>query len=177
MGEREGLAARGQGALKSFVTTEETTLRDAYGRLAFTEPVRFILAATTNNVEILTDTVNRRDPVVRIPDDWVIDISKVRQIRGQLWAQACAELDDGMFTDPTVSYGYAVRLPRHLWGAALADSDQHKQITPMFEVLNHALNECAPARNSWRVTGQSIQVVVKDHLGKASNQEFSRTGS
>ena len=175
VGEREGLAARGQGALKSLVTTEDSTLRNAYGHLATTERFPNILTATTNNMEILTDSSSRRDPVIRIPDGWRIDLAVLIELLPQLWAQACIELDRGDFDDPTTTYGKAVRLPREMWGAMLEDSDQHKQNSPTYEALNQALNVLPPAAAAVRVTALSVQNVLKAHGLRVSNQEFSRT--
>ena len=176
MGEREGLSARGRAALVSLTTQEDTNVRDSYGRLATTEPVRFILTATTNNMGILTDSTNhRRDPVIRIPGGHHIEKAILREMLPQLWAQACAELDGGAFDDPTVTYGKAVRLPRPLWEPMLADSAQHKQSSPLFEVLNQALNVFQPASAARRVTSLSIYAVTKAHGLRYSHQEFSNT--
>ena len=175
VGEREGLTARGQGTLKSLVTTEDTTLRDAFDRLDSTTRFPNILVATTNNIEVLTEANSRRDPVIRIPDGHRIDLGVLKALLPQLWAQACAEYDAGWFDDSTVTYGKAVRLPRALWEPMLEDSNLHRVNTPIYETLNKALNENRPASVNWRVTALSVQIVLKDHGIRYSNAEFSRT--
>ena len=175
--EREGLSPRGQAALKSFITTEATDLRDAYAHMQSTEPVSFIVTATSNNLDFLTDAEHRRDPVIRLPQDHEVDVSEVLRLLPDLWAQACAELDGGMFVDPTVTAGQAVRLPRRLWRAALDDSAMHKSTARLYDFLNYALNELSPAKDAGRIWGKSLQDAVAEHVGRTPSQELSRTMS
>ena len=68
-------------------------------------------------------------------------------------------------------------MPYHLWGAALADSEQHKASSRLHEFLNHALNETSPAMEAGRVWGKSLQDQVAQNVGRTSSQELSRTMS
>ncbi len=171
----EGLSARGQAVLKSFVTMDETHLRDAHQYFQSTERGSFIVVATTNNIDVLTDSEHRRHPVLRIPDGHQIDVDKLRAELPQLWAQAVNEMTRGLFRDSTVPSGYAVRLPRHLWEAANTDSAAHQQQGLFFEFLNNLLNESDPARIVGRVTGKSVWDLLNTHMGRVDTRAFTKT--
>ena len=78
LAEMEGLGARGQMALKSLITTEDTHLRDAHAYLPSTEKVGFIVVATSNNLDVLSDSQHRRHPVIRIPDGHQINVNQLK---------------------------------------------------------------------------------------------------
>ena len=174
IGEREGLTIKGQQSLKSFITTETTFLRDSYDRFATKEAVTFIVVATSNSGAFLTDTNLRRDPVIHIPGEQRIPLRELSIILPQIWAQACAELDSGIFRDLAMPERYAVRLPEHLWGVALEDSVQYQQKSGAFEFLNYTLNVQSNAAPIGRVWAKSIHDTLKSHGHRVGNQEFPR---
>ena len=165
LGEMEGLSARGQASLKSLITMEDSHLRDSFAHFQSTEKVSFIIVASTNNPDVLTDSQHRRHPVLRIPKGHRININELKELMPQLWAQAVAEMRRGDFNDPEVTSGYSVRLPEDLWQAAEEDSAAHQQHGALYEFLNDILNESEPARSAGRVTGKSLWEAVQDACG------------
>ena len=133
--------------------------------------------ATSNNLDVLSDSQHRRHPVIRIPDGHQINVNQLKAELPQLWAQAVAEMDAGLFNDPSVVAGYAVRLPSVLWAAAEEDSSIHQQQGILFEFLNYLLNESEPAKSAGRVTGRSVLNAIQEHIGRVDMRAFTRTMS
>ena len=108
--------------MKDTATRTFLRYRASYARVAESHPLKTIIMATSNERAVLTDSEHQRTPVIEIPNGRNIDLGWLRQNRVQAWAQVVREYDEGRLQE---SSGTAVRLPRELWGAANANSENH----------------------------------------------------
>ena len=108
--------------IKAQITKSKDTARLAYDRFPTTTDRQFILVGTTNPVEFLKDTRNRRFPVLSV--ERKIDLDGLRRDRDQLWGEAAAESE---------KMGDSVILPEALWEEAEAHSAQHRVLSPFEE--------------------------------------------
>ena len=108
--------------MKDTATRTFLRYRASYARVAESHPLKTIIMATSNERAVLTDSEHRRTPVIEIPNGREIDLGWLRQNIVQVWAQVVREYDEGGLQE---SSGTAVRLPRELWGAANANSENH----------------------------------------------------
>lgn len=73
--------------IKSDITHQIDEFRSPYDRKPKKYPRQFIYIGTTNDLEFLTDpTSNRR--FWPLPNNGLIDVDRIKEIRDQLWAQA-----------------------------------------------------------------------------------------
>ncbi len=82
--------------LKTLVTTDVDSTRRAYAELSSDLKRRFLLIGTTNSKEFLTDSENRRFPIISIKEDHRIDYGLFKQYRLEFWA-LLLELYNGGF--------------------------------------------------------------------------------
>ena len=108
--------------IKAQITKSKDTARLAYDRFPTTTDRQFILVGTTNPVEFLKDTRNRRFPVLSV--ERKIDLDGLRRDRDQLWGEAAAESE---------KWGDAVVLPEALWEEAETHSAQHRVLSSFEE--------------------------------------------
>lgn len=144
VGEIDAIGGAALSNLKAFVTDEILTNREAYAAEASDMPVTFILVGTTNNQHFLTDSQNRRVPVITIPKDVFVDTEYLYANRQQIWAQCVDEYRQGKwFVDKDgrdLPAGVAeVRMDESLWNAAEQQSQQHELENPLFVWLGEAL--------------------------------------
>ena len=117
LGEFSSLGRREMATLKEILTADHFSNRLAYGRASSTDIVRVVFVATTNEIRMLSDTENRRFPVVecqQIDVEWLVDNM------AQIYAEVKAK---------HVSGTTEIALPTHLWGAAAAASEVHRDIS------------------------------------------------
>jgi putative DNA primase/helicase len=100
LAELDGFSAKDDNAVKNWLTQEIDEVRLPYNREVSKFPRQFVFAATTNNSYYLKDpTGNRRYWPLTI--DKIIDIQKIDEIKGQLWAEAVQLYKDGIYIGPT----------------------------------------------------------------------------
>lgn len=82
--------------LKAFITRRQERFRPPYGRAEITLRRPSILVGTTNSDQFLNDSTGaRRFWAIELDDNATIDITKVKQLRNQIWAQAIAMFEAG----------------------------------------------------------------------------------
>jgi hypothetical protein len=76
-------------ALKAFLSSRVDRYRPPYGKAVLTVRRTSVCVGSTNRQEFLTDpTGSRRFWPVPVPDDLLIDIERLAEVRDQLWAEA-----------------------------------------------------------------------------------------
>ena len=124
LAELSGLSQRELRHARDMATRETITYRAAYGRHAQEYPLQTIVVATTNERHMLTDTQHRRTPVIEVPDGRKINLNWLRANIEQVWAEVVTEYDAGKYRE--AGGQTAVRLPPHLWEAAIQQSETHR---------------------------------------------------
>lgn len=122
--ELKGIGKRDVEHLKAFTSRQADRARLAFGRITTEVPRQFVLVATTNSNAYLRDgTGNRRFWPIKVER---FQISKLRDIRDQLWAEACAREADGE----------SIRLPPELYEAAALEQERRNSEDPFVGILS-----------------------------------------
>ena len=185
IGEFDGVSGRAQDALKSLVTDGSFAgIRAAYGRQVIDWPMTAILVGTTNSDDVLTDTDNRRHPIVSIPDRQFVELAWLRENVAQLWAQAAAEMDHflgavGDWTDvddgsPITVSGHGslrVQIPREHWDVVARKGAAYRQTSPVEEWLAGELT--GDKYPGGRVLGGPLYKLAQDSVGRVYPRSFS----
>jgi Virulence-associated protein E/RepB DNA-primase from phage plasmid len=112
--------------VKAFLSLQIDRARHAYGHFPGDVPRSCIMIGTTNRIEFLKDTQNRRFWPVRVRR---FDIGKLIADRDQLWAEAAA----------AEAAGEPIQLDAKLWDAAGEVQGAHREVDPWFYVMEAAL--------------------------------------
>ena len=185
IGEFDGVSGRAQDALKSLVTDGSFAgIRAAYGRQVIDWPMTAILVGTTNSDDVLTDTDNRRHPIVSIPDRQFVDLVWLRENVSQLWAQAAAEMDHflgamGDWTNvddgsPITVSGHGslrVQIPSEHWDVVARKGAAYRQTSPVEEWLATELT--VAKYPGGRVLGGPLYKLAQDSVGRVYPRSFS----
>ena len=125
--------------MKAFITSLVMNERSSYAAIAIPESVRAMLFITTNRRHFLSGVEHRRFPVLAIPNGHSIDLSAVRAISHQLWAQAAYEYRQGDFLN---TLGMVeVALPQNLWGAANERSKEYEAVSTTRDILESIIGD------------------------------------
>ena len=140
--EIDGLRGSRLSNAKTLATIDVLQNRLSYGRIKTSMDMRTIIVGTSNNLSFLSDTEHRRNPVIRIPDGEVIDLALLEQSMPQLWAEAVAEVDSGMYDTPDDPVSPAMlTLPPRLWADANAASETYRLETQIEVYLEDKLGQ------------------------------------
>ena len=195
VGEFNGVSGRSLDVLKSIITDGSFAgVRGSYDRDAKDWPMTAILVGTTNSDSMLTDSENRRHPVLTIPQSKLINTRWIKNNVGYLWAQAYQDYLDArdaalVAADYTVNTGgevadfmgedagiilndngsWRVQLPERLWGAAREQSAQFRQSSPVEEWLSEELIKYP----NGRLLGLPLFEMVRAKFGRMDSREFS----
>ena len=160
--------------MKDTATRTFLRYRASYARVAESHPLKTIIMATSNERAVLTDSEHRRTPVIEIPNGRNIDLGWLRQNIVQVWAQVVREYDEGRLQE---SSGTAVRLPRELWGAANANSENHAVevwlevwLTTRLTVDEGMLESIASAQLRAEMRNDNLPEPKPADFGKAMNK-------
>ena len=184
LSELSAMKGREAETIKSFLSRQTDRYRPAYGARPLDFPRQCIFVGTTNTAEYLHDlTGNRRFWPIQCGD---IDLTRLREDRGQLWAEALQLYRNGVAWWPTNTEETELfareqeqRREEHPWEGQIAEylevHRQHELFLPdiISEALNLELKAIAPhqaravsgiaQRHGWRkkprrnVDGKKLQ--------------------
>lgn len=112
LAELSGFSKQDDEVIRNWITQEIDEVRLPFSRETSRFKRQFVFAATTNNYEYLKDpSGNRRYWPVTL--DKVIDLDKVNNMKGQLWAEAVALYKSGIYIGPTAEENELAEVERN----------------------------------------------------------------
>ncbi|MFA5952794.1 MAG: virulence-associated E family protein [Hyphomicrobium sp.] len=127
LAELAGLGKKDRERVKAFLSRSVDSARLSYQRIASDVPRQFVLVATTNTSEYLSDTTgNRRFWPMRVG---IVNLAAVRRDRDQIWAEA-AHYE---------AKGESTQLARELWSDAEGAQNGRMITDPWLDQLEPAL--------------------------------------
>ena len=188
IGEFNGITGKAMDSLKSLITDSTINgVRAVYARHSEDWPMTCIIVATTNSMDMLADTENRRHPVLTIPKGQYIDLLWLASNRSQLLAQVVAEwerlldidaelraMDMALSDDGEIVLSelgnWRVQIPRRLWGAMRERSEQHRESSPLEEFL---LEELGRYDERDMLRGTDLLTWARNKVRSFTTRQFS----
>jgi predicted P-loop ATPase len=112
--------------VKAFLSLQVDRARHAYGHFPGDVPRSCIMIGTTNRIEFLKDTQNRRFWPIRVAR---FEIANLLADRDQLWAEAAA----------AEAAGEPITLDAELWDAASKVQETYREVDPWIYVMEEGL--------------------------------------
>ena len=135
LGEINNIGGKALSALKELISNESAENRMAYAREVTTLDFTHIMAGTTNNRQLFTDTDHRRFPVIPVKGD--VNLKWMRDNREQVYAQIVKAYDMGYFNE--ADGVVAVRMREELWAVANEMSKAYELESSLGVALNEIL--------------------------------------
>lgn len=162
--EFNNLGGEAMATLKSAITQRQFSNRLAYKRSNTTQITRHVYAGTTNKMDILSDTRNRRFPIVECGE---ILLDLLTEDIPQIYAEVKAR---------HVAGDTEIALPQHLWAEALDATELHRDVHPFelwalewlydkSEVDCKALDDAYKAEPNSTPCRLNVQAEIMDKLG------------